>query len=1263
MKEETMRRHLMVVVLLMISLVAPMGPTKAQEDAPASTAPAPALAPGDDAGYHWVATWGDAAPVGVFYRPEAIAADADGNIYVADTGSHRIQVFRVDGTFVRAFGRLGNGNGEFYLPLGIAVGGDRVYVADYHNSRGQVFTRSGAFVRSVGRPGGFDDDSLFEPAAIGVSPTGRTYLFDLRRGRVTRFSATGAFEAYHQLDYPGGLTLAVGAAGEFYYPSQFGGVNRVSLDGALIRIGGETGQPGYIEKPGDLACAPDGSLWVHDVKTERVFHYSTTGVFLDSFPVTGWMLGLAVTANRVVILTSAPQVVVYNWAGQQLDAWGRGTSLMFDRPDRLAAAPDGTFYVLESFVRRIRHLDSAGNILGTLTPVGGQGNLVFPKDIAIDGWGRLYVLDSAYRDRIVRFVDGRFDATFNASFFHSFTTASPFAITITGDFLFNMLSNGITIQSSLDGVYLNEWMNEASQSGFVDIDPTSTGQLYRLQRYYAPFVRGTTFRGIVTASWGSEAETAPEPGKFAYPAALAADQRGRIFVLDTDNRDQAPHHDPVYSSRVQIFNESGQYLSAFGSFGSGQGQLAAAQALIALRDGRIVVADTQNNRLQVFAPDGPLPPGAPLPSPTTWSTPLPPAPVAWQDQGPVGSSAPLELTLPPTIGSPSPILVRYGRQQFARSLDGIHWSRQTFNLPLEYYQGLLYAGAATLVTGGTWTDTAYRSTDMGQTWTRLGDAIAFGPKIIAASPTFDDDGILFAAAYGSGFWRSTDRGDSWELRSLAGRHIDRLKVAVNAQGARILLIVDYENQILRSTDDGLSWQPTGTRGSWPTFSPTFAQDQTAFALSYLHELSRSTDGGIAWHPVAAHGLPNDNDSWRGLVLSPSYATDHTLAIWTSKQGYMSTDGGENWMLLGAPSNDRSLAFIAFAPDYATSRRIWHSREGRGDGFTMTTDGGATWQPVIEGMPGAAVTRLLGEAASPWAATANGILFENRNGNTWDWLPGNEMEMPTHSAFAQSPNFELDGTAIAYQSTTTDGGRTWRQIGDWLSLDYGDTSAAAFAPDFVHSRVALFAWRATDSSRGDARVAVSMDGLATWQVRDLPVLPPYPKVALIVNRGAQAHRFFVGGDGGLIFSDDHGQNWTLTGAPVRIQSVVGLVTMNEGGGTILYAATKPRGVWRSTDLGVTWTEFNRRLPNGHACALDADRDLLVVGLCNGGVYIWRASPPGWEPLGAPLPGGVTSLLVRRGLTSGALWVATDGGIYKTNLFGLPSFEARWFPLVP
>jgi photosystem II stability/assembly factor-like uncharacterized protein len=713
--------------------------------------------------------------------------------------------------------------------------------------------------------------------------------------------------------------------------------------------------------------------------------------------------------------------------------------------------------------------------------------------------------------------------------------------------------------------------------------------------------------------------------------------------------------------------------------------LAGAQGLIVLRNGFIVVADTRNNRLQVFAPDDTLPPVTPLPSPTTWSAPLPPAAITWQDLGPRGSSTPTMMALPPQGSPQRPVLVTYGQVQLARSADGVHWSRQPFNVPfkgsLEWSWPLLYAGASTLVADGGRSDTAYRSTDMGQTWTRLGDALASGPKDIAASPTFDDDNTLFAAVYRGGFWRSTDRGDTWELRSLANRAINRLQVASNAQGQRVMLVLEYDADILRSTNDGASWQPTGLGRNrlWPRLSPTFAQDQTAFALgSSGPGLSRSTDDGVTWHTVPAHGLSSQSQ-WRGLVMSPAYATDHSLVVWASDQAYLSTDGGNHWALFGPAVPDGYLKFIAFAPDYAVSRRIWLSRSGRGDGFIMTTDGGATWHLMPNGLPGTAVRGLTGEASTPWAETPDGVLVQG-NGSNWSWLPG--IGPPTgggRRAFAQSSTFGSDRTAIVDAKLTTDGGQTWR------TLEVGNTGtqmAAAFAPDFIHSQVILMAWYDNYSAvagpeEGEAAVSendptavmtnnavgVSEDGGATWRVQNLPALSPYPRVALIVDRGAQAHRFFLGGEGGLIYSDDHGRNWALTGPPVRIQHVVGLVPRQEDGRTVLYAATMPRGVWRSEDLGHTWTEFNQRLPNGHACALDGDQDLLILGLCNGGVYVWRVDPPGWEPLGAVLPGGITSVLVRRELSSGVVWAGTGGGVYQTRLPGLPAFNALWFPLIP
>ena len=50
----------------------------------------------------WVKQWGEhGAKPGEFSTPHSIAADSKGNIYVADRGNRRIQVFNGDGTYIR----------------------------------------------------------------------------------------------------------------------------------------------------------------------------------------------------------------------------------------------------------------------------------------------------------------------------------------------------------------------------------------------------------------------------------------------------------------------------------------------------------------------------------------------------------------------------------------------------------------------------------------------------------------------------------------------------------------------------------------------------------------------------------------------------------------------------------------------------------------------------------------------------------------------------------------------------------------------------------------------------------------------------------------------------------------------------------------------------------------------------------------------------------------------------------------------------------
>jgi DNA-binding beta-propeller fold protein YncE len=76
---------------------------------------------------------------GQFNHPAGLAVDSE-HIYVSDCWNHRIQVFaKGDGAFVRQWGSVGQGDGQFNHPAGLAVDSEHIYVSDWDNHRIQVF--------------------------------------------------------------------------------------------------------------------------------------------------------------------------------------------------------------------------------------------------------------------------------------------------------------------------------------------------------------------------------------------------------------------------------------------------------------------------------------------------------------------------------------------------------------------------------------------------------------------------------------------------------------------------------------------------------------------------------------------------------------------------------------------------------------------------------------------------------------------------------------------------------------------------------------------------------------------------------------------------------------------------------------------------------------------------------------------------------------------------------------------------------------------
>jgi sugar lactone lactonase YvrE len=79
-----------------------------------------------------------------FYLPSDIAVDANGNLYVLDSGNHRIQKFSPDGNYIATFGRQGQGPAEFFFPLSLEIDTKGyLYVSDPNNQRIVVLTPEG----------------------------------------------------------------------------------------------------------------------------------------------------------------------------------------------------------------------------------------------------------------------------------------------------------------------------------------------------------------------------------------------------------------------------------------------------------------------------------------------------------------------------------------------------------------------------------------------------------------------------------------------------------------------------------------------------------------------------------------------------------------------------------------------------------------------------------------------------------------------------------------------------------------------------------------------------------------------------------------------------------------------------------------------------------------------------------------------------------------------------------------------------------------
>ena len=143
-----------------------------------------------------------------------------------------------------------------------------------------------------------------------------------------------------------------------------------------------------------------------------------------------------------------------------------------------------------------------------------------------------------------------------------------------------------------DGQFLSGWPRRdglLEDAHHIYIGPDDS--VYLADRDAHQVLKCTT-EGEVLMALGNRYRAALQ-APFNHPSDIAVDRSGDIYISDGYG-----------NSSVHRFTADGDYISSFGSPGSGPGEFRVPHSIGVANDGRIYVCDRENHRVQVFSNDG-----------------------------------------------------------------------------------------------------------------------------------------------------------------------------------------------------------------------------------------------------------------------------------------------------------------------------------------------------------------------------------------------------------------------------------------------------------------------------------------------------------------------------------------------------------------------------------------------------------------------------------------------------------------------------------
>jgi photosystem II stability/assembly factor-like uncharacterized protein len=528
--------------------------------------------------------------------------------------------------------------------------------------------------------------------------------------------------------------------------------------------------------------------------------------------------------------------------------------------------------------------------------------------------------------------------------------------------------------------------------------------------------------------------------------------------------------------------------------------------------------------------------------------------------------------------------------------------------------------------------------------------------------------------------------------NIGGRVAD---IVGHPSNSNIFYIAAASGGIFKTVDGGATWQAIfdhATGLSMGALAMDVQHPDTIYAgtgeacsagYSYFGSgIYRTTDGGASWAHI---GLDDSRYIARVVV-----ETENPQSVWVAAMGelfgpggqrgvFHSTDGGASWNqslfvndstgasdVVVHPTNPQ-IVFAAMWQRYRTPNV--RQAGGMGSGVFRSTDGGATWQRLTNGLPArAANIGRIGLAISEsnpnvmYAIYADdpgnfrGVYRSSDAGETWNrtndgtlnnlysnfgWYFGNIRVRP------DNPNIVFVLGVTLYR--TTDGGQSWQGVGSQVHVDH---HALWFLPAQPY-QILL---------GNDGGVYRSINNGNSWSF--LPGLPINQFYAAAVDARSAVHRMGGTQDNGTLLTEGGGLgDWSnvFGGDGFYCQ-------INPTNSNILYAESQYGYLGRSTDGGQSFFSIldgidpaERTNWSTPVVIAPGDPHMLYYGAqrlyrtSNGGAT-WSAISPDLTGggVGGNLVFGTITTIAASPVNSTVIYVGTD----DAHVWGSQNDGASW-----